>query len=177
MGDEKDLEVYAIGAKRAAAVIRYAGAFDMLNLLGTIKNWYAKRYYNVADKEHSEAVKSSGKDLIIEFEGVRDVTEYVQFKVNVKIVILRLIDVLVENPEGKEKKQQAEVEIGIRSWLVKNYKKTFKGKENSKIQEFSRQVYERFVAKKHFDDIKRKLVDETLILMEEVKESLNVPKK
>ncbi len=175
MGDEKDLEVYAIGKKRAAGVIKFSGAFDILELLGAIKRWYAKRYYELTEKEQSEAVKSSGKEIVIEYEGVKKVTEYVTFKAVVKIYILRLIDVLVETPNGKEKKQQAEIDINIRSWLIKNYKNTFK--KTSKTQEFFRQVYERFIGKTHLEDLKTKLTNETLMLMDEIKAVLQVPKR
>ncbi|MBS3143996.1 hypothetical protein J4208_00255 [Candidatus Woesearchaeota archaeon] len=175
MGDEKKTDVYAIGAQRASSVIKYSGTFDILELLGGIKGWYAKRYYELTEKEHSEAVKSSGKELVIEYEGVKKVTEYVTFKAVVKIVIYRLIDVLVETPQGKEKRQQAELDIGVKSWLSKNYKDTFK--KSSKTQEFFRQVYERFIGKNHLDDLKTKLTNETLMLMDEIKTTLQVPKK
>ncbi len=177
MGDEKDVEVYAIGNKRATAFTKYSGALDMVDLLNVIKTWFGKRYYDVAEKEHSEAVKSAGKEITLEFEADRKITEYVRFKINVKIYILRLIDILVEAPEGKVKKQQGEVEISIKSWMVKNYKGTFKKKEKSKIQEFFRQIYERFIGKKHLDDLKDKLVAETLMLIDEIKTSLNLPRK
>ncbi|GEM_PF-704737 len=177
MGDEKDLEVYAIGNKRATAFIKYSGVLDMLELLRFIKNWFGKRYYDVAEKEHSELVKSAGKEITIEFEADRKITEYVRFKINVRIYILRLIDVLIDTPEGKEKKQQGEVEIGVKSWMVKNYKGTFKKKEKSKIQEFFRQVYERFIGKTHLDNLKKKLETETLMLIDEIKTSLNIFKR
>lgn len=175
MGDEKDLEVYAIGKKRAASVIKFSGTFDILELLGAIKNWYAKRYYALTEKEQSEAVKSSGKEIVIEYEGVKKVTEYVTFKAVVKIYILRLIDVIVETPESKEKKQQAEIDINVRSWMIKNYKGTFK--KTSKFQEFFRQIYERFIGKTHLEDLKTKLINETLILMDDIKAVLQVPKR
>ena len=177
MGEEKNLEVSAIGSRKGFAVIKYAGVFDIIDLLSCIKTWYAKQYYNVAEKEHTEDVKSSGKELIFEFEGERKVTEYVKFKVLVKMNILRLLDVLVETPQGKEKLQQAEVDIGVRSWLVKNYKGTFKGKEKSKIHEFFRQIYEKFIGRATLDELKKKLILETLVLIDEIKTSLNVPRK
>jgi len=175
MGDEKKLEVYAIGNKRVNSVIKYNGVFDMVELLGAMKGWFAKRYYDVAEKEHSEAVKSSGKEIIWDVEADRKVTEYVRFKIGIKMVILRLTEVIIETPEGKERKQQAEVDIGVRSWLVKNYKDTFK--KSSKTQEFLRQVYERFIGKNQLDDFKTKLTNETLMVIDEIKATLNVPRK
>lgn len=177
MGDEKKTEVYAIGSQKSFIVVKYAGIFDILELLSTIKAGYAKRYYDVAEKEHSEAVKSSGKELVFEFEGMRKVTEYVIFKIAVKMTILRLIDVLVETGDAKEKKQQAEININVKSWMVKNYKSTFKNKNKSKFQEFLRQVYERFIGKEHLDDLKRKLTFETLGFIDEMKATLSVPRK
>ncbi|HLC72303.1 MAG TPA: hypothetical protein VJH37_01855 [Candidatus Nanoarchaeia archaeon] len=175
MGDEKKTEVYAIGSAKSFIVVKYAGIFDILELLGAIKTGFAKRYYTVAGKEHSEAVKSSGKELVFEFEGMRKVTEYVLFKIVIKINILRLIDVVVGSSEGKEKKQQAEVDINVKSWIGKNYKNTFKNK--SKIQEFLRQVYERFIGKTQLDDLKRKLIVETLSLIDDMKAVMSMPRK
>ncbi len=177
MGDEKKLKVYAIGSDTGFFVIRYAGVFDILDLLGSFKKWCVKRYYDVADKEHEELVKSSGKELTFVFEGERKITDYVKYQFQVRIKILRLIDVMVDTAEGKMKKQQAEVDIGVKSWLAKNYKGTFKPKEKSKIQEFFRQVYEQFIAKNSLDDLKTKLTNETLMLTDELKATLNVPRK
>lgn len=177
MGDEKKLEVYAIGSSKGFSLIKYAGVLDLADLLSRVKAWYAQRYYGVNEREHSEAVKSSGKELIFEFEGMRKITEYVQFRVLVKISILRLLDVIVESPEGKDRKQQAEVSIGVRSWMIKNYRGTFKSKEKSRIQEFFRQIYERFIGKNQLDELKKKLILETLALIDEIKASLNVPHK
>jgi len=177
MGDEKSLENYVFGSKRGFAIIKYAGIFDFADLIARIKKWSAQRYYGIGEKEHAEAVKPSGKDILFEFEGERKVTDYVKFEVIVKITILRLIDVIRETSEGKERKQQAEVEVGIKAWMVKNYKDTFKSEDKSKIQEFFRQIYERFIAKRQLDNLKGKLVAEVLALGDEIKSSLNVPRK
>ena len=176
MGDEKKTELDILGSKKGAALIRYNGIFDLQNLITNIRGWYGKHYYDIAEKEHTEAVKPSGKDLVIDFEAMRKVTDYIIYKVNVKIIILRSVDVLVETGQGKEKKQQAEVEIQVRSFMQKNYKNTFKKKEESKFQEFLRQVYERFIARKTLDDYKDKITAESLAFVEEIKEVLNVPR-
>lgn len=176
MGDEKKTELDILGSKKGAVLIRYNGIFDLQQVIIAIKTWYAKHYYDVAEKEHTEAVKPSGKDLVIEFNAMRKVTDYIIYKVDVKILILRSVDVIVETEHGKEKKQQAEVEIQVRSFMQKNYKNTFKRKDESKFQEFLRQVYERFIGRKTLEDYKNKITMESLAFVEEIKEVLNVPR-
>lgn len=176
MGDEKKTELDILGSKKGAVLIRYNGVFDLERLIMVIREWYGKHYYDVAEKEHTEAVKPSGKEITWEFEAMRKVTDYIIYKVNVKIIILRSVDVMVDTEHSKEKKQQAEVEIQVRSFMQKNYKNTFKRKEESKFQEFLRQVYERFIARNTLEEYKNKITAESLAFVEEIKEVLNVPR-
>lgn len=176
MGDEKKTELDILGSKKGAVLIRYNGVFDLPQLIIAIKTWYGKHYYDVAEKEHTEAVKPSGKELVFEFNGMRKVTDYIIYKVDVKIIILRSVDVIVETERGKERRQQAEVEIQVRSFMQKNYKGTFKRKDESKFQEFLRQVYERFIARKTLEDYKNKITDESIDFVQEIKEVLNIPR-
>ena len=67
------------------------------------------------------------------------------------------------------------MDINVKSWIGKNYKNTFKNK--SKIQEFLRQVYERFIGKTQLDDLKRKLIVETLSLIDDMKAVMSMPRK
>ena len=101
--EQKETEVYVIGDKRGSARIDYSGVFDMVGLLGSIKNFFIKRRYAFLQKEHSEAVKTSGRDFKFEINPFRNVNDYMRFYFLVTIEGRRCVEVLVEEDNRKVK--------------------------------------------------------------------------
>ena len=169
---EKALQNYVVGSTRGWALIRYSGTYDLQRLLDTIRSWLLDRKYTLADKEHTEIVKAAGKDIKVDTLAFRDVSDYVKFIIQVEIVILRNIDVMVEENGEKVKKQQGDMDVRVKAFIDKNYKKTFK----PGFQEFLRIIYEKFIARRILRNYKIKLSNETQSLIDEIKGVLGLTK-
>lgn len=175
MGSEKKLENYVMGSKRGAALIKYSGIYDLPLLVQSTRTWLLKREYLLIDKEHTEAVKTSGKEIKFDITAFRNVSDYVKFSIEIEIIILRSIDILVEENGEKVKKQQGDVEIRVKAFVQKNYKNTFKA--TSKFQEFLRQIFEKYIVKSTLGKYKEKLLDEVQSYIDEIKECMELTKR
>ena len=169
---EKALKNYVTGSSRGWALIRHSGIYDLELLTGKIREWFLNRTYLMEEREHSEAVKTSGKELKFDIAAFRKVSDYVIFHIDIETVILRNLDILVEEDGKKVKKQQGDMDIRIKAYIGKNYQNTFKGG----IQEFLRIIYERFIARSVLRNYRIKLSKETESLIEEIKEVLGMTK-
>ncbi len=167
MGKEKSDEVFVLGGKRGWASIKYSGIFDLHALLNAVNGCLGARKYFPVQVEHSEKVTPSGREVIFEIQPFRDVTEYVRFSIDIVIVILRMVDVLVEEQGHKIKKQKGDVEFMLKASIKKNWKKTFSPAPSG---EFFRKTYEKYIVKKQLSDYEDKLEAEAKELINEVKD-------
>ena len=156
MGREKTETVYTHGTAVAWIRLKHSGLYDLEALLGAAKGWFLGHKYYLIDTEHTEGVKSSGKEIRITWTAQREVNDYIRFKVEFEVVVLREIDVLVEENGKKTKKQQGDVEVRFRAAMLKNYRKTFRGMG----KEFMRQTYEKYLIRRELDAYQQKLTTE-----------------
>lgn len=133
--------------------MKHSGLYDLHHVLNTTRGFLQGKGYFIMDNGHSESVKSSGKEITFEWKAVRSVTDYVQFFFQVEIVILREVDVVVEQNDRKVRMQQGDIEVRFRTWMNKNYRQTFHGA----TKEFLRQTYEKYIIKQQLSSFEGKL--------------------
>jgi len=133
--------------------LKYSCIYDLDALLGAARGWFKTMKYFVVDAEHTEAVKSSGKEIIIVWKPTKNVNDYVQFQFEFEISISKEFDVLVEEDGRKVKKQQGDMEIRFKNAMSKNYRQTFRGAG----KEFLRRTYEKYLIRSELDDYRKKL--------------------
>ncbi len=170
MGKEKKEEVFVHGGERGWTAIKYSGIFDLRELVNAINSCLSDRNYIPVQVEHSEKITTAGREVIIDIEPFRDVTEYVRFSLRVTIIVLRMVDVIVEEEGRKVKKQKGDLEFMIKSSIKKNWKKTF---SKSSSGEFFRQTYEKYMAKKVLLGYEDKVEAEANEIINKVKEVLH----
>ena len=64
-------------------VIRYKGFIDVDSLYKNVKSWFGKNSYDYFEKENIEKVKPQGNSVIIKMYGIKEVDDYVEFRVDV----------------------------------------------------------------------------------------------
>ena len=170
MGKEKKEEVYVHGGDRGWTTIKYSGIFDFNELMNSINSYLGDRNYIPVQKEHSEKITPAGREVVIDIEPFRDVTEYVRFNIRVSVLVFRMVDVMVEEEGRKVKKQKGDLEFMIKANIKKNWKKTF---SKTSSGEFFRQTYEKYFTKKMLSDYEDKLEAEANELIKRVKEVLH----
>lgn len=168
MGKEKDESVYIHGSKVAWVRMKHSGLYDFRQLMSAARAWFLSRNYYIMESEHSEAVKGGGKESRFDWKAVRRVTDYVQFWVQFEVVIYRELDVVVEEDGKKKRMQQGDIEVRFRTWILKNYRKTFRGPG----KEFFRQTYEKYLIKRELKGYEGKLDTEGNALWDVIKATL-----
>lgn len=133
--------------------MKHSGLYNLHELLNATRGFLQGKGYFIMDSNHSESVKSSGKEISFEWKAVRNVTDYLQFFFQVEIVILREVDVLVEEQGHKVRMQQGDIEVRFKTWMNKNYRQTFHGP----TKEFLRQTYEKYIIKQQLSGYEGKL--------------------
>ena len=169
MGGEKDLENYIFGGARAWQIIKYSGFYELDKLLNILKGVIEDYGYGLTIDEHTENVKTSGKEYKIVWTATKDVTEYVTYTIKMEIIILRQIDVLLEENGKQVRKQRGDMEIRFKASVKKNYRGPFKP---TAFGNFLRYTYERYIVMKRLDSLKDKLRLETLEFMESARKAL-----
>ena len=169
MGKEKEKEVYVFGGKRGFNRLTYSGVYDLHAILAESKKYFAYRTYTFVMKEHSEKITPAGKECKIVMAPFRKVTDYVRYEVEFTIILRNGIDVLVEYKGKKRKMEKGDMEIFLKAWFRKNWKKTYK---DNTLGEFFRQTFEKYIMKSELLGHETKLENEMKELWDILKDIL-----
>src|SRR3989344_1605507 len=100
-------------------VIRYKGAFDLDSLYKSVKSWFSANSYDYYEKENTEKTKPQGNSVILKMNGVKDVDDYVEFRIDAIFEeILRI--------KKLEKGHHGEVRAIIKAVMVLDYRSSWK---------------------------------------------------
>jgi len=129
------------GPKNSRIKISYSGVYDFNKVYRNAINWFKKNGYFFHEKTHIEAVKSTGKEHIINFSGTRDVDDYTRYNIDVEIWTLRTAAV-----KGEKNLVKGEIQIRIKGVMELDYKNVFGkiGKYGNALRTF----YHRYIIRK-----------------------------
>tara|TARA_Y100000310_G_scaffold284376_1_gene307108 strand:+ start:1890 stop:2405 length:516 start_codon:yes stop_codon:yes gene_type:complete len=170
MGKESEKSIYVFGGKREYYQLKHSGLFNINKILKELKSELKRLKYDIEDKDHSEGVKASGKELLVELKCSREISEYVKFNIGIIIMTLRQVDVMV----NKKKMQKGDFEFRFtakmeKNYEKKNYEKSFK---KTKAGEIQRHLYEKFIIPSKLDEGEDKLESEGKKFIDIIKENL-----
>jgi hypothetical protein len=111
---------------------------DMMDLLGSIPKWFNDHQYYAYEIKCKEKEADTGGELESNWTGMRDVTDYIRFHIELFVHVRDLKPVVLE--DGTET-YWGRLVIRYSCKLEKNYQKTF---NDSTFQELVRQLYERY---------------------------------
>ncbi len=150
--------------------IKKKGIFSLGDVLNIGTNWFGLHKYYFTEKEHTEKNKPEGHEIWVEWNAYRKIDGYFKFHINILFLIYRYNPVEMDEEGLIIKKGHGQLEITIRGVLMKDYRGRFEKFGN--FGEFLRIMYERYLIKKRYDEIRGKLQDEVLKLHNELKRGL-----
>ncbi len=170
MGKESKPDLYQHGSKRGFSLIRYAGIYDLKSIVDETKAHLRKLRYDINDKTHDEKISSSGKEMNMEWECYKEITEYVKFQINVTFIVVGQVDVIV----NKKKVKKGNFDFRLMTKLKKNYSgsnrtPTFK---STKLGELQRHLYEKFIIKQELSDREDELLEQGQEILDIVRKHL-----
>ncbi len=125
------------------AYIKYAGIFDLDNLIRTIYDWLVHQDYEVHEKEQKHKVPTPrGAEDEIHLWGWRKINGYVKYFITIDIRIFDLNHVDVVKEGVKKKMQQGRMEMMFSGYFHLDYNDWF---EKNKFTKILQEFYHKFL--------------------------------
>ncbi len=136
--------------------VKYDGYFKFSDFYKFCYEWLAdEEDFDMEEAKYVEKVKGNAKEMEIEWNGKRKVTDYFRYKIKVKFRILGLTEVEVNRGGVKVKTNKGSVEVSMKGTVERDYKGKF---ETSPGKKLWRGIYEKFVIPSRIDQIEDKLI-------------------
>jgi len=154
-------------------IVKQKGYWNYNELYIFCYNWFKDNGYKLAEKQYTEKLSAAGKEIILDWEAYRKVSDYFKNTISVKWHILGMNDAEVEQDGKKVKTNKGEVKITINADLEKDYEHKW---ENKPIWKFLRGLYDKFILRTTVDEYEDRLEDETNEYIDELKAFLRLKK-
>jgi|WetSurMetagenome_2_1015567.scaffolds.fasta_scaffold194806_2 hypothetical protein len=128
----------------------------------------------ITEKKYKEKLSGDSKNIDIEWEGSKEVTDYFKFLIEVSFKVLNLTNIEITQGGNKIKTNKGSVEISIKGTVVKDYKGKF---EKSAIQKVLRGFYEKAVIASRVDQMQEKLIGDCDEFLSQAKAYLDLEGK
>lgn len=137
--------------------VKQTDVFDFKEMYNFLYKWLVDENYKVDEKTYSEKITAGGKEIEIEWEAKKKVSDYFRFVLKPKWRILGMNDVEVEKNGKKFKMNKGQVEIKLGGVLEKDYEARW---ETSGFLKFLRGVYDKYIIRARVEDYERRLFAE-----------------
>jgi len=151
--------------------IKQASIFEFKEFYRFLYTWLSDNEYDVTEKVYSEKITPSGKEIEIEWEANRKISDYFKFVIKVTWRILGMVDVEVQKDGKKAKMNKGVVEVKASAWITKDYESRW---EANAFLKFMRGVYDRYVIRERIQTYENKLFGEADELIAQAKAFLEL---
>ncbi len=128
----------------------------------------------ISETKYAEKLKGNTKDIDIEWEGERKVTDYFKFHVKITFRILGLTEVEATQQGKKIKTNQGSVEVKVKGTLIRDYEGKF---ETTAFKKFLRSIYEKWVIPSRIEQFEEKLINDCDEFLNQAKAYLDLEGK
>jgi len=149
--------------------------FDLKNTYQFAYEWLQSEQYDTLEKEYSEKIGASSKEVEIKWESLRKLSDYFKFQIDSSFRILRLTEVEVKDESGKvSKMNKGDFELKVKGTLIKDYDNKWVQNNWSK---FYRGIYEKYVIPSRVKQYEDKLFVECDTYLAQMKSYLDLTGK
>ncbi len=135
--------------------LKYVGIFNFPDFYKFCYDWLVEEFeLFLIETKYVEKLKGDSKEIDIEWEGVKEVTDYFKWQVKVVFKILGLKKIEIERNGVKEKTNEGNVKMSIKGILLRDYKGKF---EKNAFQKFLRAIYEKWIIPSRIEEYEEKL--------------------
>jgi hypothetical protein len=150
--------------------VKHTGIFNFKELYRILFEWLIDKGYDVNEKTYKEVVGGSGaKEIEIEWDAERKVTDYFKFNLKVEWHIIGMTSVEVEIDGSKEKMNKGQLEIKFKSVLLKDYRESW---TSNPFIKFLRTFYDKYLIKERLEQYEGKLIGDMEEMIAECKSFL-----
>ncbi len=146
--------------------LRHKGIFDFKETYNFGYSWLTDNDYDLTEKNYTEKVTDRGKEVVIEWEALRKISDYFRFQIKANWRVLGMNDIEVEEEGKKVGMQKGDVTIRFSGILIKDYENRWEGNPFFK---FLRGLYERYIIRSRIEKYEDKLFGEVDELIAEMR--------
>ncbi len=148
------------------------GYWNYIEVYNMLFNWLKDHGYTLTEKMYKEKLSSGGKEILIEWDADKKITDYFKYRINLNWHILTMKDAEVEIDGKKVKTNKGELEIKFKGTILKDYEKRW---EDKPLHKFMRGLYEEYVIRKTITEYEDDLEEVTKELITDLKAFLRIP--
>ena len=137
-------------------VIKQKGYWNFSDLYNFCFDFLKDEGFSIKETQYTEKISAAGKEIIIEWEASKDVTDYFKNLIKVKWHILNMKDAEVERDGKKETTNKGEVKFTIEALLEKDPENVW---EKRPFYKFMRSIYEKYIIRTTIDQYEDRLKD------------------
>lgn len=139
--------------------IKYDGIFSFKDFYKFCYDWLSEETgLLLSEKKYKEKLSGDSKNIEIEWSGLKEVSDYFKFEIEIKFNILGLSNVEATNSGGKKvKTNKGSIEVGIKGTLVRDPKGRF---EKNGFLKFLRGVYEKMIIASRIEQMEGKIISD-----------------
>ena len=100
-------------------------------------------------------MEGDGKNVDIQWTGIKKVTDYFKFEVKVVFRIIALTNVEISQNNAKVKTNKGSVEVSVKGTLIRDWQGKF---ETKALKKFLRSIYEKWVIPSRIEQFEEKLI-------------------
>ncbi len=151
--------------------IKQTGYWNYTDLYNFCFDWLKDNNYHVKEKAYTEKLSSFGKEIIIEWDAMKKVTDYYKNTISIKWHILGMKDAEVERDGKKESTNKGEVAIEIKADLVTDYENKW---ESRVFWKFLRGIYDKYIVRTTTEEYEDRLEDDATEFADQTKAFLEI---
>lgn len=136
--------------------VKYVGIFSFKDFYKFCYEWVNEEIGAdpLSETKYEEKIKGDEKEIVVEWEGEKELTDYFRFDIKVKFEIRDLKTVEVTQNGKKIKTNEGSAKLKVKGILVRDYKGKF---DRSAFNKFLRSTYEKWVITTRIDEYKGKI--------------------
>jgi hypothetical protein len=139
-----------------SSTVKYAGIFSFADFYNFCYSWVKEEIGMgfLSEAKYEEKLKGDAKEITIEWEGKKELTDFFRFDIKVSFEIKNLKNVEITQEGRKVKMNEGSVKLSTKGILVRDYKGKF---EMSAFNKFLRSIYEKWVIPARIEEFKDKI--------------------
>ena len=155
--------------------MKYGGIFNFKDFYKFCYDWLTEEMgFHVSEAEYEEKIGGNTKDMLIKWEGQRELTDYFRFDVKVEFRITNLSKVELNRDGKKIKTNEGSATVKVKGVLVRDYKGKF---EVSASKKFMRSVYEKWIIPSRVEEFQGKIAGDCDEFLSQAKAFLDLEGK
>ncbi len=136
--------------------ISYNGIFSFKDFYKFCYDWLKEEtgLDPLTEEKYSEKIEGPVKNIDIEWNGSKELTDYFKFEAKVSMKVKGLSETEISQGGAKVKTNKGSIELSIKGILIRDYKGRF---ETTAFKKFLRGIYEKWVIRSRVEEYEEKI--------------------